>query len=238
MTNVKHDLSRWPLQWTPFMPRPVDRPLVIAHRGLPTVHPENTLAGFDAALRAGADAIECDVRLAHDGQLVVVHDRLHADGRPTVSLSHTTRRSLEMPLIEDVLALMHEWPDRGLVIEAKTVDAATELLRRFQPPPRSSFISFSDHSVREALLRGWCASYVSRQSASLMLDLTPDGASMGPHFTTLEDLPDEYLRACNVWTVDFESTAVELADREVYALTTNRTIEILQAVKQRALTVA
>jgi glycerophosphoryl diester phosphodiesterase len=38
-----------------------DRPLVIGHRGAPTLAPENTLASFEAALSAGADAIELDV---------------------------------------------------------------------------------------------------------------------------------------------------------------------------------
>jgi|GEM_PF-2705407 len=46
---------------------------LIAHRGASATHPENTLAAFDAALAAGADGFECDLRLCADG-VVVCHD--------------------------------------------------------------------------------------------------------------------------------------------------------------------
>jgi glycerophosphoryl diester phosphodiesterase len=37
------------------------RPLVIGHRGAPVLAPENTHASFEAAIEAGADAVELDV---------------------------------------------------------------------------------------------------------------------------------------------------------------------------------
>lgn len=46
---------------------------LIAHRGASATHPENTCAAFDAALAAGADGFECDLRLSADG-VVVCHD--------------------------------------------------------------------------------------------------------------------------------------------------------------------
>lgn len=49
-------------------------PLIIAHRGASAVAPENTIAAFEAAIAAGADGIEFDVRLASDGVPVVIHD--------------------------------------------------------------------------------------------------------------------------------------------------------------------
>lgn len=51
-----------------------DRPLVIAHRGVPGAYPENTLASFRAALAQGADALETDLRFTRDGQIVCFHD--------------------------------------------------------------------------------------------------------------------------------------------------------------------
>jgi len=47
---------------------------VIGHRGAAAVAPENTLASFAAALEAGVDAVEFDVRLTIDGAPVVMHD--------------------------------------------------------------------------------------------------------------------------------------------------------------------
>src|SRR5687767_7161049 len=49
-------------------------PLVVGHRGSSADHPENTLVAFEAALAAGADAVELDVRLTADGEAVVLHD--------------------------------------------------------------------------------------------------------------------------------------------------------------------
>ena len=50
------------------------RVLNIAHRGGSADAPENTLPAFEAALAAGADALELDVHMAADGALVVIHD--------------------------------------------------------------------------------------------------------------------------------------------------------------------
>jgi len=51
------------------------RPQVVAHRGASFEKPEHTLAAYLEAIREGADALECDVRLTADGHLVCVHDR-------------------------------------------------------------------------------------------------------------------------------------------------------------------
>ena len=50
------------------------RPIVIAHRGLASVAPENTRASFQAALESKADYVECDVRLCADDTIVMMHD--------------------------------------------------------------------------------------------------------------------------------------------------------------------
>ena len=53
---------------------PTPRPLIVAHRGSSARAPENTLAAFEQAIDEGADAIELDVRLSKDGELIVCHD--------------------------------------------------------------------------------------------------------------------------------------------------------------------
>ena len=47
---------------------------VVGHRGNSAVAPQNTLAAFEAAWRAGADCVELDVQLTADGRVVVIHD--------------------------------------------------------------------------------------------------------------------------------------------------------------------
>ncbi len=50
------------------------RPIIIAHRGLSGEYPEHTLAGYQAAIDAGADYIEPDLVLTKDGVLVARHE--------------------------------------------------------------------------------------------------------------------------------------------------------------------
>jgi glycerophosphoryl diester phosphodiesterase len=47
--------------------------LVVAHRGVHTTAPENTLPAIAAAVEAGADAVEIDVRLTRDRVPVLLH---------------------------------------------------------------------------------------------------------------------------------------------------------------------
>jgi glycerophosphoryl diester phosphodiesterase len=48
---------------------------VLAHRGASAGRPEQSLAGFRAAIEAGVDGVECDIRVSRDGQPVCIHDR-------------------------------------------------------------------------------------------------------------------------------------------------------------------
>ncbi|HEX7028652.1 MAG TPA: glycerophosphodiester phosphodiesterase family protein [Gammaproteobacteria bacterium] len=50
------------------------QPILVAHRGWPARYPENTLIGIEAALKAGAKAIEFDVQLSADKMPMLFHD--------------------------------------------------------------------------------------------------------------------------------------------------------------------
>lgn len=50
-------------------------PRVIAHRGASAYAPENTMSAFNLAVELEADAIELDVKLLKDGNIIVLHDR-------------------------------------------------------------------------------------------------------------------------------------------------------------------
>jgi glycerophosphoryl diester phosphodiesterase len=51
-----------------------EKPLVIGHRGAAGLLPENTLAAFKHGCELGVDAIELDVLVSSEGELVVHHD--------------------------------------------------------------------------------------------------------------------------------------------------------------------
>lgn len=103
-------------------------PIVIAHRG---VHnpglTENTMAAFQAAIDAGADMVELDVRRTGAGELVILHD--HAIGKVTLdscSLDEfEAQTGLRPPLLTEVL----DWARGhvGLDVELKE-DGYVELL--------------------------------------------------------------------------------------------------------------
>jgi glycerophosphoryl diester phosphodiesterase len=62
--------------------------VVAAHRGACRYAPENTVRAFEEAISRGARAIELDVHLTGDGELVVIHDALvdrTTDGRGAVA---------------------------------------------------------------------------------------------------------------------------------------------------------
>lgn len=71
---------------------PHDDVEIIAHRGYSRVAPENTLASIRAALDAGADSIEWDLRTASCGTPVLFHDP-HL-GRTSNGVGPVRRRTL------------------------------------------------------------------------------------------------------------------------------------------------
>ena len=47
-----------------------DSPLIMAHRGLKTNSPENTISSYKEAIDAGFDALELDILQTKDGELI------------------------------------------------------------------------------------------------------------------------------------------------------------------------
>lgn len=95
-------------------------PAVVAHRGASATHPENTLDAFEAAVAAGADGVELDVRLTADGVPVVLHDADVAattDGRGPVH---------ELPI--ELVRELDASGGRGLGLRIPTLREALEVL--------------------------------------------------------------------------------------------------------------
>lgn len=71
------------------VPQPIE---IIAHRGFSAAAPENTLASLEAALEAGADAVEFDLHTAACGTPVLFHDTMLS--RTTNGVGPLRRRTL------------------------------------------------------------------------------------------------------------------------------------------------
>ncbi len=221
----------------PFLPDLDGRPLLVAHRGLPSAEaPDNTLGSYERALHEGADAVECDLRLADDGELILFHDRgLDSDreGRPVASLDAAARAAHRIPSLGALLDLMMSWPGRGIVLDIKTAAAADALFARHAPGPEAMVISFSDSVVRDAVAHAWPAAFFEGFLPMVLRDLTPDQAYFSPALGTVPNYPDlltdDELARSLVGTVDDAPLALDLAARGVYGLTTKR-VDILRAV--------
>jgi glycerophosphoryl diester phosphodiesterase len=64
-------------------------PLIIAHRGLPGLYPEETLPAYEGAVDAGADSLEEDLHLTKDCVLVARHNPWLSDNTNIVEIAKT-----------------------------------------------------------------------------------------------------------------------------------------------------
>lgn len=65
-------------------------PFLIGHRGCPAAGRENTPESFEAALEAGCDGVEFDVRMTRDEVLVVHHDEIVEGPSGPISIEGST----------------------------------------------------------------------------------------------------------------------------------------------------
>ncbi|MDM0008234.1 glycerophosphodiester phosphodiesterase family protein [Variovorax sp. J22G73] len=82
-------------------------PLVIGHRGLPGLYPEETKASYEAAADAGADSLETDLHLTKDCVLVARHNPWLSDNTNVVDVAKTNatvagRKRTVPPVLVDV----------------------------------------------------------------------------------------------------------------------------------------
>ena len=135
--------------------------------------PENTLASFELACKAGADAIELDAKLTVDGHIIVFHDRtLERTTNGSGPLAQKTLAELraldagsrfsaefrgeKIPLLEEVF----EAVGRQLVINVELTNYATpgdhlvervcELVRTCGLEKRVVFSSFLPYNLKRA----------------------------------------------------------------------------------------
>lgn len=125
-----------------------ERFLILGHRGSPKRFPENTLASFEEALRAGADGFETDLRLLFDRTAVLYHDD-HLEEDEIESLTFT--QAAERGAMIERLAGIGQFAHRGLmVLEVKRSRWEEALLAEIADWPDVVVASF-DHSVLTSL---------------------------------------------------------------------------------------
>jgi len=165
---------------------------IIAHRGASHEAPENTLAAFKLGWHQGADAVELDVHLTRDGQLVVIHDdntkRIAGLDRKVADQTLTELRALDagkwkgkewtgekIPVLDEVLAAIPE--GKRLVIEVKegpeAIPPLAEAFKRSgRKPAEIVIIGFSFDAMKAARQQFldtqvyWLASFDAKKQAA------------------------------------------------------------------------
>jgi glycerophosphoryl diester phosphodiesterase len=197
-------------------------PLIIGHRGFASRFPDNSLAGVDAAITAGADGVEVDVRPCADGSWVCHHDRSRG-GRPVREWELEALSREGVPTLAEVTAAVPA--GRLLFVEVKPLPESdllaglgalgTLLLRR---AASTRVISSSEPvlaAVSEALI-GVALSLVFDEIPARL----PEGLELSPFHALVEALLTTG-RPLHPWTVNRPERMRELARLGVASVTTN-----------------
>ncbi len=229
----------------------VRRAFIVGHRAYPTVAPENTVEGLRAAFAAGADAVECDVYLTKDNQVVINHNGnimgYTTDDSAKGNIESFTREELKKYTLKAVgsnnkckFAFLDEFyevlktkPDKMLVVEIKTgnnkvMDYVKSLAEEYGVMNQIVIISFATGHLQYArnLMPSVGLSRLHNgASEEEMLNLLDDlGASNSPNYSVSK----QHVYALqhrgitsNLWTVDGEENLKTQAAKGAQFLTTD-----------------
>jgi glycerophosphoryl diester phosphodiesterase len=221
--------------------------LAIAHRGDPIAERENTLAAFSAAVAAGADMIELDVRRTADGEAVVVHDptleRIWNVAGRVADLTADRVRALGIPDLGEALAaipehvqVMVDYEERPVAEPALDAVLAADALERCL----FSGDSFDGHRAiraREANARiavTWTEEYPCPDALLDELGAefwNPSGNVLGRHPEQLERMHARGTLV-SVWTIDRRDDMQFFLDLGVDAVITNRIADLAELLER------
>ena len=133
--------------------------MIMGHRGAAALEPENTMRSIERAVEIGVDAVEIDVRLSKDRELVVIHDstvdRTTNGSGPVSGYSLDDLKKLDagegetIPTLQEVMELIGH--KVKLVIELKeeeTERMVVELIKRNNLDDNVYVISFWHELVK------------------------------------------------------------------------------------------
>ncbi|MFA1818872.1 glycerophosphodiester phosphodiesterase family protein [Virgibacillus oceani] len=123
----------------------VQRPIVVAHRGVPSLAPENTMAGYELSYELGADLIETDIQATKDGHIVIMHDT-------TVNRTTDGTGNVSDLTLEEIKAL-DAGSYFGPEFEGEGVPTLIEFLEGFKDRDVVLLVELKDVGIEEQVLR-------------------------------------------------------------------------------------
>ena len=226
-------------------------PFLIGHRGAPRAARENTLASFEAALEAGCDGVELDVRATQDGVLVVHHDetldgekgKVSIAGTPWSEINRRFFRGKEgMYPIHGLEEVLETLSGRCLInVEVKppgsdhrvtVASALIEALERVRPRESVLVSSFDPEMLRmigwkdKSTLLGFLFSAIAEFNHLEENEIVGGLSAIHPKHDlvnkTLMKRAGERGLAVHAWTVDDPARTRELLGLGVTSVITNR----------------
>jgi glycerophosphoryl diester phosphodiesterase len=218
---------------------------LIGHRGASGERPQNTLSAFRRAEELGADAVELDVHLTKDGQLVVLHDRtvpaqpeqLRVDSLTLSELRSFRVDGEPIPTLDEVLSAVSS--RLRIYCELKGLGTAGPALAMLKSRGDRAAVHSFDHRMIEDARR--LAPDVARGVLESAYHSDPTGSLREHAARDLwqdegwidRDLVDRVHAAGGrviAWTVNWPRRAKVLADMGVDGICTNYVAEVAKAL--------
>ena len=213
---------------------------IFAHRGYSQKHPEMTRVAYQAAIEAGADGFECDVRLTKDQKVICFHDANTKRITGNYELvSRLTAQELikkaDALTLEDLLVIAIDSKKDLLIetkhpvasggaIEKKTIDLINQYRDEIERAGiEVVIISFSYLAVRRVRRSGITAAKVIRYGLAALISRS---RVVAIKMATLKRYPFliRVIKADRiyVWTVNSKEDLRWLKSREIFGVITDR----------------
>lgn len=216
---------------------------LIAHRGGRGFGVDNTVEAMLAAARAGARAIETDVRQTADGRLVICHDSI-VRGRTVSRLSYEELKGLEpeRPLLEELLEKLAGWCDFNLEIKEAAEESVGEMLDTYRIESGTLITSFNGQFLErfKQLYPGVRTGLLYRMpygQEKKMANCREIGADIiAPHFRGVDREFVERAHGMGLevytWTVNDLDDLERLAGQGVDGIITDRYLEMRESMDE------
>lgn len=131
--------------------RHLNQIVIAAHRGFSAKYPENSVDAFEAAITAGTDLIETDVRVSADGVLFCHHDP-DVEGREIHDTSSSDLDALGVARLSTVLSLARQRVGVLLDLKIQSEEFARSVLEKVRNAGMESQTIFGVRSIMQARL--------------------------------------------------------------------------------------
>jgi glycerophosphoryl diester phosphodiesterase len=229
----------------------LERPRLIAHRGISRERPENTLPAFLRALEMGADGIELDVHATKDGVVVVHHDDVPRAVSPDATLAGKSFDRLTfdqvqgfsvdgaalIPTLAEVLAAMRGRLDVYVELKARGIEGPVlDVIHASPAPARCAVHGFDHEAIRRIRsVASWVRAGILFETApkDIVADMRhADARDVWPREDVIDAALVNAVHGAGgrvlAWTVNDPRRAAALAALGVDALCTDAFAELRQ----------